>query len=201
MWLSHIVSFVGLSLIVNSKQALTTYWRGRKDEFALLVFIFQVLAGGVIILIVTGTGILGFLPWGVVPLLYTISLLFSGEHKLRTEVLGFATLTLSVLPAEYISSGGFSPALYIATFLFFTSGVFKVRVHLRRGKKERLMMISYLGCTVFLYTLMGLSLIVLIPLSENLLHALGLYRQKLRTVGWMEVLKGVVFVILIRLNM
>ncbi len=198
-WPVILAGLLGTGLLINSKQALTLWLRQRKRGDALIALAVQVCGGALILVLAGGPGIFRLFPWGLIPFFYLVSLISAGEHRIYTEILGFATLTLSVVLGQFLTSGEVSTVLYLAVSTFFIAGVFKVRVHMRKGKKERIMMVSYLGCLLFVYAFSGLSLIPLLPLTENLLHALGLYRQKLRTVGWMEVLKGVVFVILIRL--
>jgi hypothetical protein len=198
-WPVIFAGLLGAGLLINSKQALTLWFRQRNRSDALGALVVQVTGGALILIIAGGPGLFRLLPWGLIPLFYLVSLISAGEHRIYTEILGFATLTLSVVLGQFLTAGEVSPILYLGVATFFIAGVFKVRVHLRKGKKERIMMVSYLSCLLFVYAFSGLSLAPLTPLIENLLHAIGLYRQKLRTVGWMEVLKGVVFVILIRL--
>ncbi len=200
-WPVIFAGLLGTGLLINSKQALTLWFRQRNRSDALGALVVQVTGGALVLIVAGGPGLFRLLPWGLIPLLYLISLMVAGEHRIYTEVLGFATLTLSVILGQFLTTGDVSPVLYLGVATFFIAGVFKVRVHLRKGKKERIMMVAYLVCLLVVYNLSGLPVIPLIPLVENLLHALGLYRQKLRTVGWMEVLKGMVFVILIRLYM
>jgi hypothetical protein len=44
-----------------------------------------------------------------------------------------------------------------------------------------------------LYITFGLPLLLLVPLIDNVLFALTLYRAGLSTTGWLEVSKGLVF--------
>ena len=49
------------------------------------------------------------------------------------------------------------------------------------------------------YWLMHIPVFVLLPLIDNLVFSFTLYRLKLRLTGWLEVLKGVAFLLLMAL--
>jgi hypothetical protein len=127
---------------------------------------------------------------------YLLLFLLAGEHALATEITGFLLLTLSSLLARFSIDNLIDFRLYVAAALFFTAGVFRVRVQLKKGKKERLAMLlySFLSCAV--YAAMQLPLLPLLPLADNIIFAAIPYRVRLRTTGRIELAKGLLFVIL-----
>jgi hypothetical protein len=59
--------------------------------------------------------------------------------------------------------------------------------------RYRIMMVAYATGSTVLYITFGLPLLLLVPLIDNVLFALTLYRAGLSTTGWLEVSKGLVF--------
>ncbi len=129
-------------------------------------------------------------------MLYLLLLLFAGEHRIYTEITGFATLTLSSLIVKFASTGIVDITLYIAVAVFFIAGVFKVRVQLSRGLVWRVIMILYTAFSLFIYHFIEIPLIVLLPLLDNLIFSIMPYRVKLKVTGWIEVSKGIAFLTL-----
>jgi hypothetical protein len=85
----------------------------------------------------------------------------------------------------------------MATAVFFTAGVFKVRMQMKKGTFERVLTGVYLISALILYHVIRVPLIVLVPLLDDAIFAVTLYRVRLRTMGWIEVLKGIAFLVLI----
>lgn len=197
IYIEGISAILALSLFTNSKLALTRWSREGYNKVHLLSFILQVLAGVLILLFIIGEQIIKLLPYASIPALYLLLLLFAGEHKIYTEVIGFATLTLSSLIVKFASTGIADLTLYIAVAIFFIAGVFKVRVQLSKGLIWRILMILYTALSLFIYHLIEIPLIVLLPLLDNLIFSITLYRVKLKVTGWIEVSKGIAFLLLI----
>jgi hypothetical protein len=199
---SDIKSFAALaaiSLYVNSKQALTLWVRGTEPGRSkpLVLFIAQIALASALLAYLLGDAILKFLPYGILPLAYISLTRLAGEHAMISEISGFVLLTSSVLVSKFVVSGDIDPRLYIATAVFFTAGVFKVRVQLKKRTFERVLMGLYLIFALILYRVIRLPLIVLLPLLDDVIFAVTLYRVKLRAMGWIEVLKGIAFLVLI----
>jgi hypothetical protein len=68
-----------------------------------------------------------------------------------------------------------------------------VRVQLKKGFLERLMSILYLVFISLLIPVLRLPFLPFLPLIDNLIYSLFIYRTRLKTTGWIEVLKGIVF--------
>ncbi len=189
-------AILALSLFTNSKQVLTSWRREEYQKKYLLAFILQAFAGALILLFIIGEPIINLLPYASIPALYVLLLLFAGEHKVYTEITGFATLTLSVLIVKFASTGNIDPILYISVVVFFIAGVFKVRVQLGKGLVWRVLMTFYIVFSLFIYHFTEMPLIILLPLLDNLVFSIMPYRVKLKVTGWIEVSKGIVFLLL-----
>lgn len=198
MELNLLLTFLGLCLFINSKQAYVT-WQRLKRRKAFFVFIFQIMIGFLILLMAEGGSIFRLFPLVLIPLLYLLSLNFSGEHSIFTEVAGFLTLCLASLVAYFSLTNEIDLRFYLAVSLFFIAGVFKVRLQLKRGIKERVSMLAYLIATVLSYLLLDHNPLILLPLIDNLIFALTLYRARLQVTGWIEVSKGALFLVLLSL--
>ncbi len=196
--LSLLLPLISISLFANSKQAFVIWLRLKKRE-ALFIFIFQIIIGVLMLLKGEGGSILRLYPFGLIPLLYLLFLISSGEHSLFTEITGFLTLCLSCEIAYFSLTGEINPDLYIAVSLFFIAGVFKVRVQLKKGIKERVLMVAYLIASIISYLLLDCNPLILLPLIDNLIFALTLYRVRLQVTGWIEVAKGILFLVLLGL--
>lgn len=192
-------ALAAISLYVNSKQALTLWVRAAEPGRSkpLVLFIAQIALASALLAYLLGDAILKFLPYGILPLVYISLTRLAGEHAMISEISGFVLLTSSVLVSKFIVSGDIDPRLYIATAVFFTAGVFKVRVQLKKRPFERVLMGLYLICALILYRAIRLPLIVLLPLVDDVIFAVTLYRVKLRAMGWLEVLKGIAFLVLV----
>jgi hypothetical protein len=195
---SSIVSLLSLCLYINSKQAFTI-WIRQNDRRAFYLFSGQTLVATILILTAFSSDSLKIMPFVSIPIIYLLSLRFSGEHALITELMGFAVLTLSSLIARFSVTGVIDLSLYIATALFFMAGVLKVRIQLKKRMSDRVAMIFYIFIAMALYYLIDMPLIILLPLIDNLIFSLTLYRVRLATTGWIEVAKSISFLILIYL--
>ncbi|MEF9437910.1 MAG: hypothetical protein L0922_03880 [Candidatus Mariimomonas ferrooxydans] len=86
--------------------------------------------------------------------------------------------------------------LYLVVFIFFAAGVFKVRVRIKKTSQHRWLMIIYCAASLFFFSLLNVSAIMLLPFSENVIYALWMRDEKLKTTGNIELIKGVIFIIL-----
>lgn len=186
-------------LFVNSKQALTQYLRGRglDSRMSLAVFLSQISIATLLIAAAARHSLMTVLPFLIVPAAYLFFFRFKGEHFMLTEITGFFLLSVSAPFAELAAVGHVDVRLYLAVSAFFAAGVFKVRAQLTRRKAYRILMVAYVALAASVYHLLALPLVALIPLAENLVFAATLYKSRLRVTGWLEVAKGVLFVIII----
>lgn len=192
---SSILLFLSISLYINSKQAFTILARQR-DINAFYIFIGQIIIATSMIFFSFSSETLRLIPFAIVPLSYTVSLYLLGEHAVLTELLGFATLTIAAPLARFTVSGLIDIPLYIATAIFFMSGVLKVRIQLRKRLKDRFVMLFYIIASLIIYSLIKIPVVMLLPLIDNVIFALILYRVRLSTTGWIEVAKSILFVII-----
>ncbi len=199
--LKVIIAFFAISLYINSKQAFTHWMRSTASDslISLTIFLVQVLSATLMLLPLLKGNIIKLLPYASVPLAYIILLRLMGEHALLTEISGFILLSMSALIARFAASGEIDPGLFIVVAVFFTAGVFKVRVQFKKKIFERVLMISYLGFALSIYHFIKAPIALLLPLMDNLLFSLTLYKVKLATTGWIEVIKGVLFLFLLTL--
>jgi hypothetical protein len=196
-----IPAFTAISLLINSKQALTLWLRSQRSGTGrhMAVFFVQIGLASMILLHLLGGAVTKFLPYAAVPMFYILLNSFAGEHAIYTEIAGFALLALAALISRFLCTGQVDPRLYIAVAVFFCAGVFKVRVQLRKRIWERSAMGLYLMFAAAVYYVIGAPFVALLPLADNLIFTLTLYKIKLRTTGWTEVMKGVTFLVLMSL--
>ncbi len=194
--------FMAIALYINSKQAFVLWMRRREGNplRSLAAFVVQVLAATMLLLPVLGKDLSLLMPYALVPLAYLISLKFLGEHSIITEISGFVLLSMSALVAKLTAAGVSDPVLFATTAIFFTAGVFKVRVQFTKGLLQRVLMAIYVGLSIAAYRLMHTPAIILLPLIDNLVFSITLYRLKLKVTGWLEVFKGVAFLLLMAMN-
>ncbi|RMG67904.1 MAG: hypothetical protein D6710_10810 [Nitrospirae bacterium] len=183
--------------IINSKEAFSKWLRSYRFEPALIFFA-QMITGSVVILFIVGRDFTAFLPFLFIPVLYLLLFRFKGEHFILTEVFGFMVLTLSVLPSCYITTGRVGYELYLIVSLFFFFFFFKVRMQLRKDNSYRIVSLLYLFLVFIIYTLFIKKPILGLPLLENLYFTLRPYRVRLKHTGWIELLKSLLFLLLIK---
>ena len=190
----------GLTFLINSKNPLasTLRTRGQQKEHVLW-FLFFSLTGLVLLVPFLIEGIKSFLIFSILILSYVILLLFGKEHHIFTELNGFALLTLSTPVVYFAITGEMSLKLYLAVFIYFAAGVFKVRVRLKRTLFYRIIMVMYCAAALAVFYLLGLSVILLLPLIENIMSVILMREEKLKVTGYTELIKGVVFIVLIGL--
>jgi hypothetical protein len=188
--------FLALCLLINSKQAYTKWSRRTEDRKSLIIFVGHIAAATIILLAVFGSDIPMLLPLLVFPLAYLVTNKFSGEHSILTELLGFTLLSLSAVLAKFLLTGGVDVRLFAGTAAYFTAGVFKVKALLLRKEKDRVLTMLHAVIAVLVYQRMHIQVIILLPLVDNLVASAFLYKVKLRTTGWIEVGKSLIFLLL-----
>ncbi len=194
--LRALAALLAIAFAMNSKQALTLWMRRPGGAKYGALFLLQVVAAGVILLLIFRNEIPILLPFAALPAAYILLNRFTGEHSAATEVTGFFLLALSALIARFAVTSEIDLRLYLAAALFFTAGVFKVRVQLRKRLVDRAVMMLYILLAFDVYYFLKLPVIALLPLADNLFFSIILYKVKLRIAGWVEVAKGLVFLIL-----
>lgn len=192
-----VLTILGLTLLINSKNPLASAIRSRgKKEHVLWTLLFAI--SGIALLVpflIKGSG--SFMIFAVLIMSYAILLSMGKEHHIVTELNGFALLTIAA-PAVYFSvTGQISWKLYAVVTLFFSAGVFKVRMRLRKNLFFRSVMALYCGIAAVMFSAMSISVIMLLPLAENVISAVWFREEKLRATGYIELSKGILFIVLI----
>ena len=182
-----------LAFLINSKQAYTKWVRQPMIRRHLLVFVAQAAAGAAILLIVYRSGLPQLLPLLVLPAAYLLLNRFAGEHFVLTELLGFALLSLAAVLAKFLVVEGVDVRLFVATALYFTAGVFKVKAVLLKRMRDRVLTVLYILFAAYAYHRFHIALLILLPLAENVVMAITLYKVRLQTTGWIEVTKSLAF--------
>jgi len=194
-----LLSILGFVFLINAKSPLSSVLRskGQRKEH-LLWFLFFSFAGFALLIPFLTDGLKLFLFFPPLVLAYAVLLSLGKEHNILTELIGFALLTLSAPIIYFVITGEMSLRLYLAVYMFFAAGVFKVRARIKRTSAYRWLMVLYcaVSFTVFFYYL-NISAVVLLPLFENVASVLWMRGEKLRTTGNTELLKGVVFTVLL----
>jgi hypothetical protein len=194
-----LAALLALALFINAKQAFTVWMRSAAAErtIPLAVFLGQGVLATALATAVAGQSITQLIPYAGIPFAYLLCLKLLGEHALSTEVLGFVLLSLSSLIGRFAVSEVIDPRLFLAVAVFFTAGVFKVRMQFRKEVRYRILVIAYLAGSIVIYLTFDLPLLLLVPLADNFLFALIRYRAALSTTGWLEVSKGLAFLVLL----
>ena len=188
--------FIALGLLINSKQAYMKWTRQPLERKHLGVFLGQVAAASVILFALFAGNLPQVLPLLIVPAAYLLMNRYAGEHHILTELLGFALLSLAAVLAKFLVVQGVDVRLFAATALYFTSGVFKVKSVLLRKMRDRVLTVLYVLFAAYVYRRFVISLLVLLPLAENIAMAIFLYKVRLQTTGWIEVAKSLAFLAL-----
>jgi hypothetical protein len=184
---------LALGLLINSKQAYTKWVRGKGSRTPLIVFLGQVAVATAVLLVLFGDSLPQLLPLLVLPAAYLLMNRLAGEHHVLTELLGFALLSLAAVLAKFLVVEGVDVRLFAATALYFTAGVFKVKAVLFRKTRDRILAVLYIVLASIVYKRFHISLLILLPLAENVVMAATLYKVRLQTTGWIEVAKSLAF--------
>jgi hypothetical protein len=184
---------LALGLLINCKQAFTKWNRGTDGKRSLAVFLAQIAVAASILIAVFGSDIHVMLPLLIFPAAYLLSSKIAGEHFILTELLGFSLISLAAVLAKFLLTGGLDVRLFLGVALYFTAGVFKVKTLLLRKTRDRVLGVLYIMLSAYVYSRMHIPLIILLPLADNLIVALRPYKVKLKTTGWIEVAKSLLF--------
>ena len=185
--------FLALGLLINSKQAYTRWVRKTDGRKSLLIFLGQIAIAALLLMAIFGRNIPLLLPLLIFPAVYLLMNRFAGEHFVVTELLGFALLSLAAVLAKFLVVEGVDVRLFVATALYFTAGVFKVKAVLLKKTRDRVLTVLYVLFGLYAYRRFHIAAIVLLPLLENIVMAVTLYKVRLQTTGWIEVVKSLIF--------
>ncbi len=190
-------AILGLAFLVNSKAPLASLLRtGGKDREYLGWFLFFALAGSALLTpFLVDWPFIVFISFLLV-LSYLVFVLRNKEHYLLAELNGFALLALSAPIVYFVVTGDISWKLYAAVLIFFWAGVLKVRVRLRKTYLYRVIMLIYCATAPLFYYCLEISVILLLPLLENIVSLILMREERLRTTGNIELIKGAVFLVL-----
>ncbi len=192
------LTVLGMAFLINSKNPLASALRARRNKKEhVLWFLFFSVSGLALLMPFLLDGIRSFAFFSVLVLSYGILLYKGKEHSIFTEFNGFALLTLAAPVIYFTVTSELSLKLYAAVLLFFGAGVFKVRLRTRKTLKYRWIMVLYCAVAVILYSILNMSVIILLPLLENLISVIFMRDEKLRTTGYTELIKGIMFIILV----
>jgi hypothetical protein len=187
--------FLALGMLINSKQAFTKWLRKKGDQRSFVIFMGQIVVATVILVAVFGSDVPRLLPLLVIPAAYLLMNRFAGEHFILTELLGFALLSLAAVLAKFLITNGLDVRLFVAVALYFTAGVFKIKAILFKKTMDRVLTVLYVLFAAVVYRGFHLPLLLLLPLLENLVAAVTLYKVRLQTTGWIEVAKSLAFLL------
>jgi len=194
-----VAGFLALALLINAKQAVTIWTRAAAKERIApgMIFFAHILIASLLLFpLYQQYDISLLLPFAVFPAAYLLALKFFGEHAIATEALGFILLSLAALVAKAIVGSGLDGSLFIVVAAFFVAGVFRVRLQLKKKMLYRILLFCYVGAAAALFFVMGYRVLLLLPLIDNMVFALTLYRVGLSTTGWIEMAKGFMFLLL-----
>jgi len=193
------LTIVGLTLLINSKNPLASAIRSKGKKEHVLWFMVFLITGIVLLIPFLVEGLKSFLPVALLVAGYAVLLWSGKEHYLVTELNGFALLTIAAPAVYFAVTGEMSWKLYLAVTLFFWAGVFKVRMRLRKTPLFRWVMFLYCAAVSIVFHFISIPVVLLLPFIENIISAVRLREEKLRTTGNIELIKGVLFIILVSL--
>jgi hypothetical protein len=192
------LTIVGLAFLINSKNPLAAVIRskGQKKEH-IGWFLFFSITGLLFFVPFLIEGITYFWPFALLIVSYSIFLWMGKEHHILAELNGFAMLTLSAPIVYFAVTGEMSLKLYAAVTVFFAAGVFKVRVRIKKSPFYRWVMVFYCVAACLAFYFLSISIMLLLPLTENIMTSILMREEKLKTTGYTELVKGIIFIILI----
>jgi len=167
--------YLALGLLINSKQAYTKWVRKTEDRRPLIIFVGQISVATVILFTLFGGELPQVLPLLIIPAAYLLTNRYLGEHHVLTELIGFALLSLAAVLAKFLIVQGVDVRLFVATALYFTAGVFKVKAVLFKKQKDCVMTVLYVLVALYSYGRFHISEVVLVLLVENIIMGAILY--------------------------
>lgn len=195
--IAALFTVMGLVLLINSKSPLSSAIKAVKKNKHILWFAFFSLSGVVFLVPFFYEGLKEFMFFSPLVFLYVLLLFLGREHNLIAEINGFALLTLAAPMVYFVITGDMPLKLYLAVFVFFTAGVFKVRVRLKKSLAYRWTMVIYCAVSLLLFYLIDIPVLLLLPFAENVVYVIRVREEKLRMTGNIELIKGVVFTLLL----
>jgi hypothetical protein len=193
-----LLTVLGLIFLVNAKNPFSLVLRtgGQNMEHILWLVFFSV--GGVVLLLpFLYEGLYPFLLFSPLIITYIFLLVQGREHFIISELNGFALLAIPAPVMYFVITGEMSLKLYIAVFIFFAAGVFKVKMLMKKTSFYRWLMAVFCVCALLVYAYFDIKIVILLPLLENNFSVLWMREEKLKTTGNTELIKGVVFTILL----
>ncbi len=198
--LNTFLTILGLTLLINSKNPLVAVIRTKGENVEQLKWLlFFVIAGTSLLIPFIADGLGKFLIFSFLILSYMLMLSIGKEHHVLAELNGFALITLPAPIIYYVVTGEMSIKLYVAVFMFFAAGVFKVKVRIRKTADYRLFMGLYVSIVTIVYYFYKIPIILLVPLLENIISILWMREEALKTTGYIELTKGIMFLVLLGL--
>ncbi|MBL7032401.1 MAG: YwiC-like family protein [Nitrospira sp.] len=195
--LRTLATILGLVFLLNAKAPLASFLRAgenRKEHLGWLLFFSLTGLALLMPFLIDGTMI--FLVSFLLVITYLVFVLNGKEHSLFAELNGFALLTLSAPIVYYVITSDVSWRLYAAVLVFFSAGVLKVRVRLKKTAPYRILMVLYCTAAPLLFYFLKIPVILLLPHFENIISALLMKEERLRATGNIELIKGAVFLFL-----
>ena len=193
-----ILTIIGLIFLINSKAPLASALKtkaGRNRHF--LWFAFFSVSGTLLLIPFLYDGLKTFIVFLPLVLSYVVLLSLEMEHNLFVELLGFAILALSAPMVYFAVTGEMSYKLYLAVFIYFAGGIFKVRMRIKKDLAYRWLTGFYCAVSLPVFFLLNMPLVILVPFAENIASAVRMRDEKLRTTGNIELVKGLIFTALL----
>ena len=203
-----LMTIIGMIFLINAKVPFSSLLRARsfnesgesdtgkrstEHMYWLLIF---VIAGLGLLVPFLMDGFRYFIGFSILVISYAILMKRGREHHLIAEINGFALLTLSAPIIYFTVTGDVSMRIYAAVLIFFVAGVLKVRVRIKKTPLYRGSMVTYCLAAAVVFHLIHIPLILLVPLLENIVSAIWMKEVKLKTVGDIELTKGILFILL-----
>jgi hypothetical protein len=192
-----VLTVLGLVFLINAKNPLASALRSKGNKEHVRWFLFFALSGFALLIPFLTEGIKEFQVFALLVVSYFVLLSLGKEHHIAAELNGFALLTVSAPVVYFAVTGEMSWKLYLAVTIFFSAGVLKVRLRLRKTLLFRLLLILYCITSAVIFYYMNISLLILLPFIENIVTALWLREEKLRTTGYTELVKSILFTVII----
>ncbi len=202
------LTMLGMIFLINAKVPFSSLLRSKsftssgesetenRNKENLYWFIFFLFSGLVLLIPFLIDGFRYFMVFSLLVIAYSILMSKEKEHHLLAEINGFALLTLAAPITYFTVTGDVSMRLYAAVLIFFVAGVIKVRVRIRKTLAYRAAMICYCAVSAVMFQLFQIPMIILIPFFENIVSAIWIRDIKLKTVGDIELAKGIIFIML-----
>ncbi len=190
------LTILGMAFLINAKNPLASVIRSKVKKEQVTWLLFFTVTGLALLIPFLSEGLGTFSVFSVIVTSYVILLASGKEHHIATELSGFCLLTVAAPAVYFAVTGVMSWKLYLAVSVFFSAGVFKVRLRLRKTPLFRWVMILYCAAAATTFYLLNIFVIILLPLIENIMTAVWLREEKLRTTGNIELAKSIAFLIL-----